>query len=232
MNLLIIEDDLFLANKIKIIFEKNNLINRVKILSTFDSFLCEFYLINSYDIILVDIILWKWIKKNWIDIVQYIRDKNIVLPIIIISWINDIWFLKLAFDKWANDYICKPFRINELEIRVLKWFNNFFSNNKLVNKSFLKYDSLIYDFTQNVFYFNWYELILTKTSKYLLLLFVSKSEELLSEIYLVEKIWWDSNLFDRNLRIVIYRLKKSLELYWIDWWIKNIRWEWYILEKN
>jgi two-component system response regulator QseB len=171
-------------------------------------------------------------KKNWIDIVQYIRDKKIVLPIIIISWINDIWFLKLAFDKWANDYICKPFRINELEIRVLKWFNNFFSNNKLVNKSFLKYDSLIYDFTQNIFYFNWYELILTKTSKYLLLLFVSKSEELLSEIYLVEKIWWDSNLFDRNLRIVIYRLKKSLELYWIDWWIKNIRWEWYILEKK
>jgi DNA-binding response OmpR family regulator len=83
----------------------------------------------------------------------------------------------------------------------------------------------------NIFLFNWNEIILTKTNKYILLLFISKSENLLWNVYLIEKIWWDSNLIDRNLRVTISRLKKSLEIYWINKWIKNIRWEWYIFKK-
>jgi response regulator of citrate/malate metabolism len=57
MNLLIIEDDLFLANKMKQIFQKKNFINRVNLLLNFEDFLNEFYLLNTYDIILVDILL-------------------------------------------------------------------------------------------------------------------------------------------------------------------------------
>jgi response regulator of citrate/malate metabolism len=57
MNLLIIEDDIFLANKIKQIFEKKIISNRVNILTSFDEFTRKIYLINSYDIVLVDILL-------------------------------------------------------------------------------------------------------------------------------------------------------------------------------
>jgi hypothetical protein len=57
MNLLIIEDDIFLANKIKQIFEKKIISNRVNILTSFDEFTRKIYLINSYDRVLVDILL-------------------------------------------------------------------------------------------------------------------------------------------------------------------------------
>ena len=231
MNLLIIEDDIFLANKIKQIFDKRILSNRVKAISSFEDFLNELYLINTYDIILVDILLWSKSENTWIDIIKNIRLKNINIPIIIISGLNDVWWLKVAFDKWASDYICKPFRLAELEIRVLKWFNKFLCNNDLWDKNFIQYDLLIYDFSKNLFFIDWTELILTKTNKYILLLFISKKEQLLKNIYLIEKIWWDSNLIDRNLRVTISRLKNSLKSYWIDSWIKNIRWEWYILKK-
>jgi len=231
MNLLIIEDDIFLANKIKQIFEKKIISNRVNILSTFNDFINELYLINTYDVILVDILLWPKSLNNWIDIIRKIRLKNINIPIIIISWLNDIWWLKVAFEKWASDYICKPFRLAELEIRVSKWFNKFLLNSNNNNKTFIEYYWLVYYFNKNIFKFNWNEVVLTKTNKYILLLFISKNEQLLKNIYLIEKIWWDSNLIERNLRVTISRLKKSLNPSWINNWIKNIRWEWYMLKK-
>jgi len=229
MNILIIEDDIFLAKNLEKVFKKNKNFNRVKSIKSYDSFLKELFSIKDYDIILVDIILWQ--DNYWIEIVKNIRWKNIKIPIVIMSWINDLRMIKEAFDIWVNDYICKPFRLAELELRILKWFNNFLFTNKDLWNNFIKYDLLKYDFQKNIFYINNKRIILSKLSKYVLLLFISKSETLLSEIYLIEKIWWDPNLTDRNLRVIISRLKASLKEYWIDWWIKNIRWEWYILEK-
>ena len=229
MNILIIEDDIFLAKNLEKVFKKNKNFNRVKSIKSYDSFLKELFSIKDYDIILVDIILWK--DNYWIEIVKNIRWKNIKVPIVIMSWINDLRMIKEAFDIWVNDYICKPFRLAELELRILKWFNDFLFTNKDFWNNFIKYDLLKYDFQKNIFYINNKKIILSKLNKYVLLLFISKSEILLSEIYLIEKIWWDPNLTDRNLRVIISRLKASLKEYWIDWWIKNIRWEWYILEK-
>ncbi len=229
MNLLIIEDDVFLANKMEQIFKKKDFINRVKLLLNFNDFVREFYLLNTYDIILVDILLWDT-NNNWIDIIKKIRTKNILIPIIVISWLNDIWWLKVAFDKWASDYICKPFRLAELEIRILKWFNKFLYNT-IEYKNIIEYFSLKYDFNKNTFFYNNREIILTKMNKYLLLLFISKPEIILTNLFLIEKLWWDSNICERNIRVSISRLKISLENYWIDNWIQNIRWEWYIIKK-
>jgi len=230
MNLLIIEDDMFLSEKIKIIFNKKQTFNFITQINSFEDFLNKYYMINIYDVILVDILLWNS-KKNWIDIIHKIRSKNIKIPIVIISWLNDIKWLRLAFNAWANDYICKPFRIIELEIRILKRFNKYLLLYSSGNKTILKYNKLEYSFSNNSFFINNNVLKLSKTNKYILLLFISQNEKLLTEIYLIEKIWWDSNIVDRNLRVTISRLKKWLREYWIDNWVKNIRWEWYIFKK-
>ena len=231
MNILIIEDDKNLAFRIESIFLKKVISNRIKIIDSFNDFLKESYAINSYDIILVDILLWDESSNNWIDIIKCIRDKNINIPIVIISGLNDIWWLKIAFDSWANDYMLKPFRLAELEVRVMKWFNSFLSINQGLEQKSIKYNKLIYDFSTNLFFFKWEALKMSKLSKYVLLLFVSKREQLLTSLYLIEKIWGDYNLVERNLRIVILRLKNVLKPYSIEGWIKNVRGEWYILKK-
>lgn len=232
MNILIVEDDLNLSQHIKKVFNKNLPVNRVKIINTYDLFLKELYLINTYDLILLDIILWDTKKDLWIDILKLIRKKNKYIPIVIISGLNDVWWIKVSFENWANDYICKPFRLAELEVRSLKWFNKFLNSNYLLEDDDINYWVLTYKLSSNSFFVYDKEMNLSKLNKYILLLFISKPEILLTNIYLIEKIWWDSNLQERNLRVNIMRLKKSLEKYWIDHFINNVRGEWYIFKKD
>ena len=181
-------------------------------------------------IILTDIKLSNDIKNNdWYEIIKLIRTKNKTVPIIVISWNWDIDWLRYAFDCWASDYIIKPIRLKELEIRVLNWFKNYY----LSNISFLwkihYYKDLSYNLETNQFYYKNETLNLTKNNKYLLSIFFANPEKIISENFLVEKIWWDFYfILNRNLRVNILRLKKWLSPFWLDNWIKNIRWEWYL----
>ena len=135
MNLLIIEDDTILAEKILKVFKLTWNFNNIKILNSYNAFLREYNVITSYDIILVDIILSKpWDKNNWIKIVNLIRQKSQTIPTIIISCLWEILWLEEAFNYWVNDYLIKPFRLKELEIRVNSWFRTFLYNNLIVKK--------------------------------------------------------------------------------------------------
>jgi len=233
MNILIIEDNIFLAEKIKETFEKNILSNRIKILYSYNDFLNELWIITSYDIILVDILLWNINEKNWIDIIKIIRNKKIIIPIVIISNLSEISWIKMWFNIWANDYLIKPFRLQELEIRTMKRFKIYLSTTRFYNNEVIKYKNLEYNFQNNEFYFEKIKIHLSKKSKYILSIFISKPEILISENELIEKIWWDIEIIvNRNLRIVILRLKQSLSKYNIDLRINNIRWEWYMLKLN
>jgi DNA-binding response OmpR family regulator len=176
--------------------------------------------------------LWPKEEKNGIDLIWEIRTKTKIIPIVVISWLDDISRIEQWFEKWANDYIVKPFRLKELEIRVFKWFQMYFYTD-LSGKNKVSYKWLEYYVLKNEFYFNWKKIELTRWNKYLLSLFLSRPEILLKESYLTEKIWWDLvNIVDRNLRVNISRLKDSLNPYKLDNWITNIRWEWYMLKKN
>jgi len=55
MNILIIEDDEFLARKIKQVFENKIISNRIKIINSYLDFIDEINILSSYDIILTDI---------------------------------------------------------------------------------------------------------------------------------------------------------------------------------
>ena len=114
MNILIIEDDSVLANKIKYVFEKMVITNRIKIINSYEDSLLELINIKYYDVLLTDIKLGIDFSKTWIDIIRLIRKWEIHIPIVVISWLWDIRWLETAFDTWANDYLIKPFRLKEL----------------------------------------------------------------------------------------------------------------------
>lgn len=230
MNILIIEDDQDLARQILQVFETKVISNRIRVLHNFLDFVRESHLISAYDIILTDLQL----SENTTDllgykIIQLVRERDLDIPIIVISWRGEIDTLRKAFDLWASDYLMKPMRLRELEIRVMNWFRQYqFLWVRLSEKTYTQW-ALEYNMEKNEFYIAHEKMVLTKMNKYILSLFFSHSWKILSDEFLREKIWWDrANIVDRNLRVTILRLKKALEPYGISEYITNVRGEGYV----
>ncbi len=230
MNILIIEDDELLAEKIKNIFQSKIITNRVCVSHSLIEFYHHIPILSSYDIILTDIKLsHDFHNTDGFEIIKIIRKKDIKIPIVVISGNSNIENLRCAFNYWASDYIIKPIRLKELEVRVINWFTNFYLSNISFLWCIYYYEDLSYNIDMNEFYFQNQLIPLTKNNKYILSLFFAHREKLLSEPFLIEKIWGDIYfIVNRNLRINILRLKKWLSPFWIDSRIQNIHWEWYI----
>lgn len=227
MDCLIIDDDKFLTMKLKKMFINIKNINSVITINDYLWFINIYFSINIYDVILLDINLNS--NKNWIDILRLIRRKNLTIPIIIFSWNSNLDMIDLAFKNWASDYIIKPFRFEELKLRVLNWYKNRKCRVDYYSNWNIYYNWLLYYIDNNDFLYFWEKILLTKTTKRLLYIFLYNKEKLISNDFLLEKLYWYW-IYDKNLRIIILRLKKSLLSFWLWNSIENIRWEWYIFK--
>ncbi len=77
---------------------------------------------QSYDIIVLDVLLP---GINGIDICHKIRkDLKSSIPIILLTALSDIENKIDGFDAGANDYLCKPFDMRELELRIQSFFKS------------------------------------------------------------------------------------------------------------
>lgn len=226
MNLLIIEDDIILARNLKKSFQRNSFAHIVQILYSLEDFLHHSH-VEYYDIILLDICLWES-NTHGIEILRHIRKNNKNIPIIMISSFSEYDLLQQAFNLWAHDYIIKPFRNLELQIRIQRWFKNYIYFNYYSSKETIQYHDLYYNLNTNEFFIWENKIYLSKLSKYTLLVLLTHKEQLVSKEYLCGKLWWNTS-HDNNLRVIILRLKKYLEKFGIHHWISTVQWEGYML---
>jgi ActR/RegA family two-component response regulator len=100
MNILIIEDDVFLARRVGKIFESRAASNRVKVLHTYADFSKELPIISSYDIVLTDLKLAGSDRRDpcGYRIIRAIREKKVAIPVVVISGFSDIDSMRLAFE--------------------------------------------------------------------------------------------------------------------------------------
>jgi DNA-binding response OmpR family regulator len=136
MKILLIEDDIQLNTTIKKYlelkeFEVISLTDGEVAINTIEK--------NHFDLYIIDINLP---NINGLDILKYIRQINSDIPIIIITASLELSNFQNAFSYGCNEYIKKPFYLEELEIRI---------NNILDNKKYTKYieiaKDIIFDFT-------------------------------------------------------------------------------------
>lgn len=69
----------------------------------------------DYDIVILDLMLP---KKNGFEVCKNIRDKDITIPILILTARDAIDDKVLALDSGADDYLVKPFSFEELTARL------------------------------------------------------------------------------------------------------------------
>lgn len=71
--------------------------------------------VNEYDVILLDLNLP---DKDGLDILKYLRQTGIDIPVIVITARDEIEERALGLDLGADDYVTKPFQLLELRARV------------------------------------------------------------------------------------------------------------------
>lgn len=89
-----------------------------------------------YDLIILDIMLP---KINGIEILKEIRNNNIDTKVIMVTAKSSLDDKLIGFENGANDYITKPFHIEELIARVNVQLRN---NEKNINKDILKFGDI------------------------------------------------------------------------------------------
>jgi len=173
------------------------------------------YLISQgiYDLVILDLMLP---NMGGIEILNQARKDGIDTPILILTAKEALDDKVEAFTLGANDYLTKPFYMDELVARVYAILR---TNGKIKDKKYLEFKDLRIDSEKNSVYINDEEIELQ--NKQLILL--------KEQIY--DRIWGiDSDATIEIVEVYVSNLRKKLSKYDYDKYIKTKRKVGYILD--
>ena len=138
-----------------------------------------------------------------IKILKKIREYYEIVPVIIISASVELDVIKQSYDFGCNDYLKKPFFIDELEIKIEKLCN--------IQDDKIYFDTNSYfDFKSAVVVIDNQETRLTKKEKLLINLFLSKKNQVITYSNIENYVWEGSFVSIESIRSLIRRLRKIL----------------------
>ena len=138
-----------------------------------------------------------------IKILKKIREYYQTLPVIIISASVELDVIKQAYDFGCNDFLKKPFFIDELEIKIEKFCN--IQNNKIYFD-----ENCYFDFKSSIIQMNDKEVRLTKKEKLLINLFLTKRNQVISYESIENYVWEGSFVSSESIRSLIRRVRRIL----------------------
>ncbi|MFK5938815.1 MAG: response regulator transcription factor [Sulfurimonas sp.] len=159
---------------------------------------------------------------------QYIsklRTEGYNEPVIYVSAKDSTNEIVEGFDAGGDDYITKPFNLNELKARV----------KALIKRSqglqdIIKYRDITYSASNKTFRIDDKVIKLTHLEHDLLLEFIKNKDILLSRDILLAKVWKDSlNKQSKTVNVAIKRLKEHIDPSGEKNYIQAVRGEGYIL---
>lgn len=177
--ILIIEDDLRIRRILQLELEHEGYL--VNLAKDGKEGLEKFKLMR-YDLILLDLMLP---EVSGEEVCKKLR-KNSDIPIIVLTAKEDIKSKVELLDMGADDYITKPFNIEELFARMRVALRNK-KNYQEIGK--LKYEDLVLDITRKELVINEEKISLTKTEYRLLELFILNKELTVSRERIITEIW-------------------------------------------
>lgn len=204
MHITIIEDEKTLSNNIAKKLNRNWY--NTKIFNSYNEFINENNL-NS-DLYIIDISLNDW---NWFDIIKHIRSKrDSKSPIIITSWYWDLEKKIYWLDLWADDYLAKPYSIEELEARIRALIRRSYEK---TNNSEIKYNDLIFNFNEKIIKKNWVIIDLTSKEIQFVEYMILNIWKPVKKIDIINSVWWkfdEIDVTDNTINVTISKIRKKL----------------------
>lgn len=175
-----------------------------------------------YDIYILDINVP---NIDGLEVLKYVLNSHPNAATIIISTHVEIAYLQKAFDIGCNDYLKKPFEMEELLLRVqnLIRLSNPQNNSSIINLS----QGYTYCLIKNELFYYEANIKLTKVESLLLRILVQNIGNTVSLESIKNYVWDNQEVSPVTIRYWIYRLVKKLK----SGMIINVRGEGYRLRK-
>lgn len=179
MRILIIEDEEKLASFLKRALTQERYAVDVALDGEKGIFLAE---INPYDLILLDVILP---GKDGISICSELRKKQIDIPILMLTAKSHVRDKVTGLQKGADDYLTKPFALEELLARVASLLRR----NRTGKNSVLKIADLTLDQSSHAVTRSGKEIILTAREYGLLEYLMLNANQIVTRSMISEHVW-------------------------------------------
>ena len=215
MKILLVEDDEFIGESIKNYLELKDC--KVDYYSSSIKALEEVYP-DHYDIFLFDI---NMPDLNGYELYKEFKNYAKNVPVIFITAYSDIEHLKKAFDLGADDYIKKPFDLEELELRIKKLV---FKKTNAIKIS----ENYTFDLDKLSLFYKGEEVDLSQNEKYFLEILVKNIGQVVEFEKLRDYVWDGKDICNNTIRTQVKKLRSKLK----ENFIKNIRGIGYKIEKS
>ncbi len=175
-------------------------------------------LTGIYDLILLDIMLP---KKDGIEILRELRSEGITSKVIMLTAKGELEDKLKGFSEGANDYVPKPFHIDELVARI-----NAQLRVETVVKDELQFGNIVLDYnTPAVVNKDTEESIKINNKEFQLLeYFMMNPNQVLSKEMIFNRVWgMDSDTLSNNLEAYLSFVRKKLKIVDADITIKSLR---------
>ena len=167
--------------------------------------------LGSFDLVLLDVMMGPMSGFKFADKLR--KELNIDVPVIFLSAKDTENDILTGFSLGADDYISKPFSINELTARVKAVLKRSYTE-KVENKSILQFNGIDLDTVRKRLIINDERVELTKKEYEILKTLLENQGKVFSREDLLMRIWGqDVIVTERTVDVNITRLRTKLGQY-------------------
>lgn len=224
MRLLVVEDNEDLAKALKAILERNHY--AVDVLHNgLDAI--NYGLSDNYDGMILDVMLP---GKNGFDVLKEIRAEQRKIPILMLTAKSSVSDKIDGLDFGADDYLAKPFDINELLARVRAMLRR----REVFKTNTFTYKNLILDDKTYELVYNNQKIRLNRKEYQIMEMLIEYPKEVVTMTQFIEHIWgWETDIENNVIWVYISNLRTHLKTLNAPFYIKTIRGIGYLLgEQN
>ena len=148
-------------------------------------------------------------RMDGFTLAKKIREKDDTVPIIFLTAKSQTSDVVEGFGLGGNDYLKKPFSMEELIVRIHNLLDRSAMQEK---KDVLMFGDYSFDFPkQSLQYKNEEKLLLTHREAHLLFHLVKNKNQVLDRSLILHKLWGDDDFFStRSMDVFISKLRKKL----------------------
>lgn len=222
MKILLVEDNEQLNKALSTVLKRNNYV----VDSVFDGEDALLYIKEyQYDAVILDIMLP---KINGLEVLKRVRKEGNATPILMLTAKSTIEDKITGLDLGADDYLAKPFNVDELLARIRALFRR-----QLVfdNKNVLEYGDLKLDLNSSTLSSSTKSVVLINKELQIMSLLMKSGDKIVTQDKIIDSVWnSDDAPISDNVWVFISYLRKKMESIDSMTKIKSVRYQGYHLE--